>query len=109
MKCCLKQHFIWVFTVCQSTFLSVTQNEILASLSTKGIRAISHIRRNGTEKIKCLKTYECFHIYAKTEYRTENVHELDFIFSISTAEFQQIWEAILITPAYTQPHALYLT
>ena len=36
--------------------------------------------RNRTEKIKCLKPYERFHICAETERRTENVHDFDFIF-----------------------------
>ena len=36
--------------------------------------------RNRTEKLKCLKPYERFHICAETERRTENVHEFDFIF-----------------------------
>ena len=33
-----------------------------------------------TEKIKCLKPYERFHICTETEHRTENVHDFDFIF-----------------------------
>ena len=32
----------------------------------------------------------------------ENMHKLDFIFSVSAAEIQQIRQVILITPAYTQ-------
>ena len=36
--------------------------------------------RNRTEKLKCLKPYERFHICAETERRTENVHEFYFIF-----------------------------
>ena len=44
------------------------------------LKAISHIHRNRTEKLKCLNTYERFHIYTETERRTENLHELDFNF-----------------------------
>ena len=45
----------------------------------------------------------------ETERRTENVHEFDFIFSVSVAEFQQIRQVILIKSAHTQPRALYIT
>ena len=52
--------------------------------SQEHFHPISHTHRNRTEteteKFKCLNTYECFHIYTETERRTENVHELDFIF-----------------------------
>ena len=47
--------------------------------------------------------YECFHICTETERRIKNVHELDFIFSVSVAEFQQIWQVFLIKSAHTQP------
>ena len=54
------------------------------------------------------KVYNCFHIYseAKTEHRTENIHEFDF-FSVSAAEVQQI-RHVYITPAHTHPRALYI-
>ena len=44
----------------------------------------------------------------ETERRTENVHEFDFIFLVSVAEFQQTPQVILIKSAHTQPRALYL-
>ena len=74
----------------------------------KNVKAISHTHRNRTEKIKCIKLYGRFHICAETERRTENVHEFDFIFLVSVAEFQQIRQVILIKSAHTQPRALYL-
>ena len=73
----------------------------------KVIKAISHTHRNRTEKLKCLKPYGRFHICA--ERRTENVHDFDFIFSVSVAEFQQTRQVILMKSAHTQPHALYIT
>ena len=66
--------------------------------------ANSNIHRNPTEKIKCLKTYECFHIYAETEPNAEPAFSL--FFSVSAAKCQQIRQVILITPAHTQPQCI---
>ena len=57
--------------------------------------ALSHMRRNRNR--------------TKTERRTENVHDFDFIFSVLVAEFQQTRQVILIKFAHTQPRALYIT
>ena len=63
------------------------------------------------KRIKCFKIYECFHIYAETECQTKTMHKLDIIFTVSAAKFQQITTGlhsiIVITPAHTQPRALY--
>ena len=71
--------------------------------------------RNRTEKIKCLKPYERFHICAETETEPKPNAEpktctnLILFFSVSVAEFQQIRQVILIKSAHTQPYALYIT
>ena len=68
--------------------------------------------RNRTEKIKCLKPYERFHICAETETEPKPNAEpktctnLILFFSVSAAEFQQIRQVILIKSAHTQPRAL---
>ena len=76
-------------------------------------KAILHTHRNRTEKLKCLKPlWALSHMRrnrTETERRTENVHEFDFIFSVSVAEFQQTRQVILIKTAHTQPRALYIT
>ena len=78
-------------------------------LSTHPGKAISHIHRNRTEteKLKCLNTYECFHICAETEPKTCTNKIL--IFSVSAAQFQQVRQVILIKAALTQPRGLFIT
>ena len=64
--------------------------------------------RNRTEKIKCLKPYESFHICAETETEPKPNAEpktcliLILFFSVSVAEFQQTPQVILIKSAHTQ-------
>ena len=41
--------------------------------------------------------------------QAETVHELDYIFSVSVAEFQQIPQVILSKYAHTQPCGLLIT
>ena len=45
----------------------------------------------------------------QTERQTKNVHELDFIFSVLVAKFQQIRQGIVIRSALTQPRGLFIT
>ena len=71
--------------------------------------------RNRTEKLKCLKPYERFHICAETETEPKPNAEpktctnLIYFFSVSVAEFQETQQVILIKSAHTQPRALYIT
>ena len=83
------------------------------------VKAITNMHRNKTElkKIECLKTYECFHIYAEMKLNTElkTCTKLDFIFSVSSSEYRKYdtfvtsitWQNFNYTCTYTTMCVVY--
>ena len=46
MKCCITRHFIWVFTVCQSTYLEVIRSTWRSGMRS-AMRAASQLPGKG--------------------------------------------------------------